>query len=74
VATRVDDKPTPQRNQALPFRERLGCSPSEACAALGVGRTFLYGLIASGRIEARKLGRRTIITVPSLLKLMDGAR
>lgn len=57
----------------LPFRERFGCSPNEACAALGVGRTLLYELIAEGRIEVKKLGRRTIVSVPSLLRLMDGA-
>jgi excisionase family DNA binding protein len=76
VATRVTikggtDRPTPKFNETLPFREGLGCSPSEACAALGVGRTFLYRLIAERRIEVRKLGRRTIISVPSLLKLLD---
>src|SRR5262245_8972403 len=75
VPTRVDKtgaaEPTAKLNQTLPFRERLGCSPSEACAALGVGRTFLYSLIAEHRIEVRKLGRRTIVSVPSLLKLMD---
>ena len=75
VATRMNikggtDKPTP--NQTLPFRERLGCSPSEACVALGIGRTLLYELIAEGRVEVRKLRRRTIVSVPSLLKLMDG--
>jgi excisionase family DNA binding protein len=59
------DKPT------LPFRERLGCSPSEACVALGVGRTFLYKLIAEHRIEVSKLGRRTIVSIPSLLKLLN---
>jgi excisionase family DNA binding protein len=66
------DKPTPKLNQTLPFRERLGCSPSEACVALGVGRTFLYQLIAERRVEVTKLGRRTIVSIPSLLKLLDG--
>ena len=71
MATRMNirggtDKPT------LLFRERLGCSPSEACVALGIGRTLLYELIAEGRVEARKLRRRTIVSVPSLLKLMNG--
>jgi excisionase family DNA binding protein len=64
-------EPTPKLNQTLPFRERLGCSASEACAALGVGRTLLYALIAERRIEVRKLGRRTIISISSLLKLLD---
>jgi hypothetical protein len=57
-------------NQTLPFRDRLGCSPNEACMALGIGRTLLYDLIAERRVEVRKLGRRTIVSVPSLLKLM----
>src|SRR5262245_54584247 len=56
----------------VPFRDRLGCSPGEACAALGVGRTFFYQLIARRQIEVRKLGRRTIVSVPSLIRLMDG--
>jgi hypothetical protein len=67
------DKPTPELNQRLPFRDRLGCSPNEACVALGIGRTLLYHLIAEGRVEVRKLGRRTVVFIPSLLKLMDGA-
>jgi hypothetical protein len=76
VATRmtikgVTDTPTPKLNETLPFRERLGCSPIEACAALGVGRTLLYGLIAERRVEVRKLGRRTIVSIPSLVKLLD---
>jgi hypothetical protein len=78
VATRMNskrgtDKPTPDLNQSLPFRERLGCSPNEACVALGIGRTLLYDLIAEGRVEVRKLGRRTIVSVASLLKLLDAA-
>jgi excisionase family DNA binding protein len=76
VVTRMNskggtDKPTPKLNQTLPFRERLGCSPSEACVALGVGRTFLYQLIAERRVEVTKLGRRTIVSIPSLLKLLN---
>src|SRR5262249_52793317 len=77
MATRMNikagaDKPTP--NQTLPFRERLGCSPSEACVALGIGRTFFYKLVAERRIEVTKVGRRTIVIVPSLLRLLDGHR
>ena len=65
------NKPTPELNQTQPFRGWLGCSPSEACVALGVGRTFLYQLIAERRVEVTKLGRRTIVSIPSLLKLVD---
>jgi excisionase family DNA binding protein len=65
------DRLSPNFNQILPFRERLGCSAREACAALGVGRTLLYQLISEGRLEVAKLRRRTIVSVPSLLRLMD---
>jgi hypothetical protein len=54
-----------------PFRDRLGCTPIEACRALGIGRTLLYQLIAGGRVAVRKLGRRTVVSVPSLLTLME---
>jgi excisionase family DNA binding protein len=39
---------------------------SEAKVALCVGTTKLYSLINSGRLEARRLGRRTYITAESL--------
>ena len=39
---------------------------AEACAALGIGRTRLYALIAEGRIEARACGGRTLIPADSL--------
>jgi excisionase family DNA binding protein len=39
---------------------------SEAKTALGCGTTTLYALINSGRLEARRLGKRTYITAESL--------
>lgn len=51
---------------------RFGCSPEEACAALGIGMRTLYGLIGRGEVQTRKLGKRTIIPVTSLQRLMDG--
>src|SRR5262249_44978808 len=67
----VAGQPSDSDKTTIPFRDRLGCSPSEACLALGIGRTLLYDLIADGRIEVKKLRRRTIVAVPSLLKLVD---
>jgi excisionase family DNA binding protein len=61
----------PSNKSSIAFCERVGCSPREACEALGIGRTFLYRLIAERRIEVTKLGRRTIVSIPSLLKLLD---
>jgi excisionase family DNA binding protein len=44
-----------------PDLEQLGYSIAEAAKAAGVGRSTIYEQIASGRLHARKLGRRTII-------------
>ena len=37
-----------------------------ACRLLGVSRSTLYPLMASGKLDARKLGGRTIVTAESL--------
>jgi excisionase family DNA binding protein len=39
---------------------------SEAKTALGCGTTTLYALINSGRLEARRFGKRTYITAESI--------
>ena len=45
--------------------DRCGISISQFCDRYDVGRSFTYNLIKSGEIEARKAGRRTLITVES---------
>ncbi|PZR47979.1 MAG: excisionase [Stutzerimonas stutzeri] len=52
----------------------LAYSVKEACRISSLGRTLIYQLIASGRLEARKLGRRTLIPASSLHKLLEGNR
>ncbi|MGV7030676.1 helix-turn-helix domain-containing protein [Methylobacterium symbioticum] len=44
----------------------LSYSVAEAVGASGVGRSFLYEQIKSGRLKARKLGRRTLILAEDL--------
>ncbi|WP_459762150.1 helix-turn-helix domain-containing protein [Methylobacterium sp. CM6257] len=39
---------------------------AEAVKVSGVGRSFLYEQIKSGRLKARKLGRRTLILADDL--------
>ena len=39
----------------------LGLTVPEAAKVAGVGRSTVYEELASGRLKARKLGRRTII-------------
>lgn len=52
--------------------EPLAYSISEACRITSIGRTRLYGLIAEGRLEVRKIGRRTLIPAASLRALIEG--
>jgi excisionase family DNA binding protein len=47
-----------------PIRRAL--SVEQAAKAAGVGRTLLFEEIRKGRITARKVGRRTIITTDDL--------
>lgn len=41
--------------------DRQGLNIGEACHIAGIGRSKLYDEIASGRLRARKLGKRRII-------------
>jgi excisionase family DNA binding protein len=41
-------------------------SIGDACAAYGFGRTRLYQLLSDGKIEAKKLGRKTLVSAASL--------
>lgn len=43
---------------------------NDAARMIGVGRTKLYELIASGEIEVVKLGKSTRITTASLHKMV----
>ncbi|MBS0474319.1 MAG: helix-turn-helix domain-containing protein [Proteobacteria bacterium] len=55
---------------APPSVEPICVKVNEAARMIGVGRTKLYELIASGEIEAIKLGKSTRITTASLKKLV----
>ncbi|AHE57322.1 helix-turn-helix domain-containing protein [Sphingomonas sanxanigenens] len=57
-----------QNEQGAP----LAYSIKEACRVSSLGRTRLYQLIAAKRLDARKLGRRTLIPAESLKRLLDG--
>lgn len=52
--------------------EPLAYSIADACRVSSIGRTRLYQLIGEGRLEARKLGRRTLIPASSLRALIAG--
>lgn len=52
--------------------EPLAYSINEACRVSSLGRTRLYQLIGEGRLEARKIGKRTLIPASSLRALIAG--
>lgn len=50
----------------------LAYSVADACRVTSIGKTRLYQLINEGKLEARKLGRRTLIPAASLRALIEG--
>ncbi|WP_338242205.1 helix-turn-helix domain-containing protein [Aurantiacibacter hainanensis] len=52
--------------------EPLAYSIKEACRVSSLGRTRIYQLIGEGRLEARRIGKRTLIPAASLRALVVG--
>ena len=50
----------------------LAYSVADACKVSSIGKTRLYALISEGRLEVRKIGKRTLIPAASLRALIDG--
>ena len=50
--------------------EALAISINDAARVLGLGRTSIYAMIADGRLEAFKLGRRTLVKANSIRRLV----
>lgn len=58
--------------EMTPQRQRLALSVAEAAVEAGVGRDQVYAAIRDGRLEARKWGRRTVITYAALQQFLCG--
>lgn len=52
--------------------EKLAYSINETARALSMGRTSIYAMIADGRLDAFKLGRRTLVKADSVRRLVEG--
>jgi excisionase family DNA binding protein len=52
-------------------RRSLALSVAEAAAEAGVGRDQVYAAIRDGRLEAKKFGRRTLITCDALQNFVN---
>ena len=53
--------------------EKLAYSINDTARTLSLGRTSIYAMIADGRLEAFKLGRRTLIRAESIKRLVTGS-
>jgi hypothetical protein len=51
--------------------EKLLYTTAEARAVIGCGTTRLYELLAAGKLQARRLGHRTMIEAESLHSLVS---
>ncbi|MDH7639490.1 helix-turn-helix domain-containing protein [Sphingomonas oryzagri] len=51
--------------------EPVVTSINGAAKALSLGRTSIYALIAEGRLETVKLGRRTLVKTASIHALIE---
>jgi excisionase family DNA binding protein len=51
--------------------EPLFVSITDAAKALSLGRTSIYQLINAGELETRKMGRRRLVMVASIKRLVE---
>jgi excisionase family DNA binding protein len=49
--------------------EPVTISVSSAAKVLGLGRTSIYALLKNGKLDAIKVGRRTLLTTSSIKRL-----
>ena len=51
--------------------EKLCYSVDEAALRAGIGRDKLYAYVRDGALDARKAGRRTLITAEALARFIE---
>lgn len=52
---------------------QITCTVRQACAMTGLGRTTLFAKLADGSLESTTVGRRRLIKVASLKRMLDAA-
>jgi excisionase family DNA binding protein len=53
--------------------QSITCSIDAAAASLGMCRASIYNLIRDNKIEAVKVGRRRLVKIDSIRKLVEAA-
>jgi len=59
------------RAEAAPAGPERLLSVDQAAAALGIGRSRLYGEITSGRVRSLTVGRRRLVPSSAIAELID---
>lgn len=59
-------------NGKEPATDRKLVSIKEAGTILGIGRSSIYRMIEDGRLETRRIGRRTLIKMDAIEVLLAG--
>ncbi|UKJ63502.1 helix-turn-helix domain-containing protein [Cellulosimicrobium cellulans] len=57
-------------NESAPFGGRLAVSVEEAGDALGLSRSLAYRAANAGEIPSVRIGRRLLVPVPALLRML----
>lgn len=53
------------------MKSQLSFTIEEACTVTGIGRTKLYEVLDSGKLPAKKLGKRTLILKTDLMVFLS---
>jgi excisionase family DNA binding protein len=51
--------------------QKMAFSVDEAAVRSDLGRDAIYAAVREGKLEAKKLGRRTLITADALRRFLD---
>jgi excisionase family DNA binding protein len=62
----------PLRNPSREELQPLAYSIAQATYVSSIGRTRIYSLIKEGKLQACKIGKRTLIPAASLRALIEG--
>lgn len=69
----VDEHDRIGRTSSEAKMEPVTCSVADAAKAIGIGRVTLYKLINQKKVEAVKVGGRTLVTTESIRTLIANA-